>query len=75
MEPEAKSNGSLVGLVVIIIILIIGGIYIWQSNKNAIENKAQTQAVTDQDSAGLDSLDQDANTIDTSTGVDVNAVN
>ena len=33
MEIEKKSNGALVGLVVIIIILIVGGIYIWQSRE------------------------------------------
>jgi hypothetical protein len=31
MEPEKKSNGALIGSVIIIIILIIGGIYVWQA--------------------------------------------
>mgnify|MGYP001570673623 CR=1 FL=1 len=29
MESEEKSNGALVGSFIIIIILIIGGIYVW----------------------------------------------
>ena len=29
MEPQ-KSNGALIGSVIIIVILIIGGIYLWQ---------------------------------------------
>jgi len=38
METEKKSNGEFFGVVVIIIILILGGIYIWHSElKNAIK--------------------------------------
>ena len=78
MEPEKKSNGALVGLIVIIIILVIGGIYIWMSNQNTIELQrppVESQSVTDQDAAALNELEQDSNTIDINTGVDVNAVN
>ena len=77
MEPETKSNGAFIGLVVIIIILVIGGIYMWQSNKDALEKKQDPaeEVVTDQDSADLDALELDAGEIDVSTGVDVNAVN
>lgn len=32
MEPEKKSNGALVGSIIIIIILVIGGIYFWQTS-------------------------------------------
>ena len=28
MEPEKKPNGALVGLVVIIVLLVVGGIYL-----------------------------------------------
>ncbi|MEK7080835.1 MAG: hypothetical protein AAB902_00330 [Patescibacteria group bacterium] len=79
MEPEKKSNGAFIGLIVIIIILVVGGIYIWVSNKNATEKMKETQAqlktVTSQDSAALDALEQDLKTTNTDIGVDVNAVN
>lgn len=78
MEPEKKANGAFVGLVVIIIILVIGGIYIWQSNKNTLGEKqssADSEAVADQDSADLDALELEAEAIDTTTGVDLNTVN
>ena len=78
MEPEKKSNGALVGLIVIIIILIIGGIYIWLSSQKAVElqnSQTESQNVTDQDAAALNALEQDSNTIDINTGVDINAVN
>ena len=74
MEPEKKSNGALVGLVIIVIILIAGGIYIWQANKDAIKNPLQSEAVTSTDGDELNALELDANATDTSTGVDVNAV-
>jgi flagellar basal body-associated protein FliL len=71
MEPEKKSSGAFIGLVVIIVILIIGGIYIWLSSKNVAPS---TQAVTSQDSSDLTALETDLQTANTSTGVDVNTV-
>lgn len=39
-EEKEKPNGAFLGLVIIIIILIIGGIYVWQSKvKNTIFQK------------------------------------
>ena len=32
MEPEQKTNGALVGSIIIIIILVIGGIYLWRTS-------------------------------------------
>lgn len=79
MEPEKKSNGALVGLVVIVIILIIGGIYMWQSSmKDAgapTDGLAQTEALSNQDAAALEALDLEAESIDAEAGVDVEAVN
>jgi heme/copper-type cytochrome/quinol oxidase subunit 4 len=43
MESEKKSNGALVGSIIIIIILVIGGIYMWQSKIKSDLNKKQTQ--------------------------------
>ena len=78
MEPEKKINGAFVGLVVIIIILVLGGIYIWQSNqkeKELLQNsQAQSEVLTDQDAAALEALELDAETIDTDTGVDANSI-
>jgi uncharacterized protein YpmB len=75
MDPEKKSNGALVGLVVIIIILIIGGIYIWQSNKKATEKvQNQIEAVTTQDATDLNTIDADLQTTDTNVGVDANTL-
>jgi len=76
MEPEKKSNGTLVGLVVIIIILVVGGVYIWMSSKKATEKTQDqpSQTVTTEDSAELDTLDADLQTTDTSTGVDVDVI-
>jgi flagellar basal body-associated protein FliL len=79
MEPEKKSNGAFIGLIVIIIILVIGGIYIWMSNQKEaqqIQNpQAQAEAVTSQDSASLDALDKDLQTTDTNAGIDASTVN
>jgi flagellar basal body-associated protein FliL len=78
MEPEQKSNGSLIGLVVIVIILIIGGIYIWQSNKNSVEkiksSQTPTESVVNEDSSELNTLELDANTTDIDVSIDANTI-
>lgn len=78
MEPEKKSNGALVGLVIIIIILIIGGVYMWMTNKKASEkmqnSQAQSEALNSQDADALNSLDEDSKGTDASVGIDVNTV-
>lgn len=78
MEPEKKSNGALIGLVVIIIILVIGGIYVWMSNKNISDDVVNTGVPTEsaptgdiEDSAELDTLEQEIDTADTDIGASV----
>lgn len=64
MEPEKKANGAFFGLVVIIIILIVGGIYIWFSNQKAkkllqdLQAQQQSENVSSQDATVLDALQQ-----------------
>ncbi len=45
METENKSNGALFGSIVIIIILIIGGIYIFYSKLQDVKNNQNTNQV------------------------------
>ena len=73
MEPEKKTNGALVGLVIIIIILVVGGIYIWMSNQTTPETTPQ-ENVVENDTNELNSLETEIENTDTSTGVDANAV-
>ena len=72
MEPEKKSNGVLIGLVVIIIILVVGGVYLWQANKKVADNtNIQTESVVTTDSAELDTLQQEIDTTNTDVGASV----
>ena len=67
MEPEKKSNGALIGIIIIIILLIAGGIYVWQSKvETAPEGTLGGEVVSPSDEAELDSLDQEMNSVDTS---------
>lgn len=76
MEPEKKSNGALVGSIIIIIILIIGGIYIWQSKvKSALEEKTKLELVAPEDTNELDTLEQELKNIDADIDVDLNSIN
>lgn len=77
MEPEKKSNGALVGLIIIVIILIIGGLYVWQTNKNVIKNGGEqpTETLSEEDTLDLENLDQETSTLETDIGVDVDSIN
>ncbi len=64
MEPETKSNGALLGSIIIVIILVIGGVYLWKVNlekRMELENTAPASDATsleaDLNSTDLDSLD------------------
>lgn len=62
------------GLVIIVIILIIGGIYMWKvNNDNRAKMEAQNEALSAQDSAELEALEQELNTADTE--IDANVIN
>jgi len=56
MEPEKKSNGAMIGLIVIIVILIVGGIYLWRTRMK------ETQP---NDTSSLNSINNEANALDT----------
>ncbi len=81
MDTEKKSNGAVIGLVIIILILVIGGIYMWQSNAgtDTIENSTQGEtptesgSITAEDSANLDTLDKDLD--GANTNIDAAAIN
>jgi hypothetical protein len=55
MEPEKKSNGALVGLIVIILILVIGGVYLWQ--------KSEVEAPVTE-TGGLENVNNEANVLE-----------
>ena len=73
MEPDKKSNGALIGLIIIIFLLVVGGIYVWQSNRDALQ-KTPTPVVTEEDSNELNTLEASLETADTNIDVDVNEV-
>jgi hypothetical protein len=67
MEPEKKSNGALIGIIIIIILLIAGGIYVWQSKVETLpEGTIQGNVVSPSDEAELNSLEKEMNGTDTS---------
>lgn len=53
MEPttDKKSNGALIGSIIIIVILVLGGIYIWMSKTN-MPTEVQEEVQNEQQSLG-----------------------
>jgi len=76
MEPEKKSHGALIGSIIIIVILVIGGIYVWQQKtQNEKKIKLLQQEQTMQNSSNeLNNLDQEVNSTDSNVDVNVDAV-
>ncbi|MBP9711870.1 MAG: hypothetical protein KBD55_02430 [Candidatus Pacebacteria bacterium] len=60
MEQEKKLNGTLIGSIIIIIILIVGGIYTWQSKaKQLIREKEAREQTIQANEAELNQLEAD----------------
>lgn len=75
MDTDKKSSGALVGSIIIIIILIAGGIYIWQSGiEKAIEQKETQNFVVPMDANELNALEESLNATDIDTDFDVSDV-
>lgn len=76
MEPEKKSHGALIGSIIIIIILIIGGLYIWQTKVKEMklqqeqQDQLKAEALNSANMNELNSLEEDINTTDTNLDVD-----
>jgi len=65
MEGEHKSNGATVGLIIILLILIVGGIYTWKSKLKNIANRDQVLSpITVEDSEELEAILKDLGTAD-----------
>jgi len=65
-------NGAMVGLIIIIVILVLGGIYIWQSKVKALpEGTLQGEVVSPEDEEELNSLENDLNSMDTNIEANV----
>ncbi len=75
MEGDTKSNGTIVGIIIIIVILVIGGIYTWQYKaKNLLQEKASQQNTIQNDASNLDVLNKDLTNTNTNLNVDVNKI-
>lgn len=80
MEPnvDKKSNGAFVGAIIVIIILVLGGLYVWQNQKgelNIPENKTGDENL-EQSSAVINAYNElevfETDLGNTNTNLDVN---
>lgn len=85
MEPtmEKKSNGALIGSIIVVLVLIIGGIYVWMTKLDKPETveEQNTTANSGEEAAAIKAydeltiLEQDMNnTNSTDTAVDVETI-
>ena len=83
MQPEKKSHGALIGSLIIVLILVIGGIYVFQNKMKTIKennlaqekaNLEQQKAISANETGEINNLDNEINTTDSSTGVDASKI-
>lgn len=75
LSPERESKGPVIGIVVIIVLLILGGVYLWQSKsvEVPVNTGDQTTGSTDQLTTELSTQGSSTNPQDIEA--DVNATN
>lgn len=58
MEPNKKSNGALIGSIIVILILVVGGVYFWMTkmptSENQLEQEAQKKALEQLEAAVIE---------------------
>ena len=79
MGPEKKSYGALIGSIIIIVILVIGGLYIWQTKVKEIKQKQQevemqAAAINAANMNELKTLELDLNSTNTDLGIDAETI-
>lgn len=75
MEPQKKSNGALIGSIIVIVILIAGGVYFWMTkvdqkpllDENQQEALDQTAAAVIEADNALGSIESDIDVSETET--------
>ena len=86
METDKKSNGAFIGSIIVVLILVLGGVYLWTSNSlKDKETVVRTEEQRKQKTLGelnaasaieaeLDGFDQANGNMDTNFDADVKAV-
>lgn len=68
MEPENKTNGALIGSVIIVIILIIGGVYLFKKsavNQTSVEiNNDTKEILAPEDTSSSTEIEAELNNIE-----------
>ncbi len=75
MEQEQKSNGALFGSIIIIVLIILGGVYIWQTKMKEVQQEKQKQTeIIQANNAELDKIEQDLKNADMATNIDTSKI-
>lgn len=69
MEPEKKSHGALIGSIIVVLLLIIGVIYIWQTRVKEMKElnqqiEEQIKNLNAENMGELDTLETEINNTD-----------
>ena len=75
MEQEQKSTGALFGSIIIIVLIILGGVYIWQTKMKEVQQEKQKQTeIIQANNAELDKIEQDLKNADMATNIDTSKI-
>jgi ABC-type Na+ efflux pump permease subunit len=72
MEPEKKSShGALIGSIIIVLVLIVGGIYLWQQKAKETKIETTNSSITSDE---VSSLEQEVNSVNTDVDVNLDSI-
>lgn len=80
METEQKSNGAVMGIIVIVALLIIGGFFTWQNSVKKLaeqeKNRVELEAIINSKNIDieLDALNNDLNATDMNLDMDLDSL-
>ena len=74
--PQPNGNGALVGSIIIIVILVVGAIYFWQTSlKDRMKKHTPANTVQNSDTTNPASISSSASSLDTQlNGVNINGL-
>jgi len=80
METEQKSNGAVMGIIVIVALLIIGGFFTWQNSVKKLaeqeKNRVELEAIINSENIDteLDALNDDLDATDLNLDIDLDSL-
>lgn len=73
-QPSEGSSGPIIGIILILVVIILAGLYFWGQRGRDVIDETNTEAITTQsESDDTDSIENDLNNTDVEVDSEINA--